>query len=145
MSLDMLTLWQKRARPAPGPRDLDVAIGVHLEEVAEMMDSLTGVGQPADMMLADAMISLTRLADALKSGEIRVHVGNRRGLLDALADQVVTTTGVAHCAQMNLNEAVHQVNSSNWSKFVDGLPVFDVNGKVTKGPKYQPPNLDGLY
>ena len=31
------------------------------------------------------------------------------------------------------------------SKFVDGQPVFDENGKIAKGPYYKPVDLTGLY
>ena len=40
--------------------------------------------------------------------------------------------------------AVEEINRSNWSKFVDGKPVFKPNGKVGKGPNYFEPNLDSL-
>lgn len=85
------------------------------------------------------------LAEGLKSGRIEVDVTNRGEFLDALADQVVTLAGVAHCANMALPEAVRRVNESNWSKYVDGKPVFNKQGKIAKGPDYEPPNLAGLY
>lgn len=30
---------------------------------------------------------------------------------------------------------------TNWSKFVDGKPVFDEKGKLKKGDIYTPPDL----
>jgi hypothetical protein len=61
-------------------------------------------------------------------------------------DQVVTGLGAAHCAGMKGAAACDRVNASNWSKFDhNGQPLRDVNGKITKGPNYQPPVLDGLY
>ena len=63
----------------------------------------------------------------------------------AIGDQVVTAIGVAHCAGMKGAAAVDQVNLSNWSKFTeDGEPIFNETGKIAKGPRYMPPNLDGL-
>jgi hypothetical protein len=47
---------------------------------------------------------------------------------------------------MNGPEALRRVNGSNWSKFNDdGQPIFDENGKIAKGPRYERPDLTGLY
>lgn len=37
--------------------------------------------------------------------------------------------------------ALQEVNRSNWSKFENGEPIFDENGKIKKGPNYRPPDL----
>lgn len=34
-----------------------------------------------------------------------------------------------------------EVDRSNWSKFVDGKPVFNEQGKIAKPESYSPPNL----
>ncbi len=66
--------------------------------------------------------------------------------LDSLADQIVTSVGVGHCAGMKTAEAVTAVNRSNYSKFdKNGYPIFNDSGKIAKGPDYAPPNLEGLY
>ena len=62
-------------------------------------------------------------------------------LLDALCDQIITAIGVAHMFGMNIEGALTEINRSNWSKFVNEAPVFDENGKITKGPDYTPPDL----
>ena len=46
---------------------------------------------------------------------------------------------------MSIVEAVGRVNKSNWSKFVNGKPIFDENGKIAKGPDYVKCDLEGLY
>ena len=44
-----------------------------------------------------------------------------------------------------LVEAFRRVHISNMSKLgEDGLPIFRADGKVLKGPNYQPPNLEDL-
>lgn len=63
-------------------------------------------------------------------------------LLDALVDQIVTAVGVGHMMGMDVLGALAEVNRSNFSKFEDGKPVFDANGKITKGKHYTPPQLD---
>lgn len=62
-------------------------------------------------------------------------------LLDALADQIVTATGVGTFLGMNVPGALAEVNRSNYSKFEDGKPIFNENKKVMKGKDYTPPDL----
>jgi predicted HAD superfamily Cof-like phosphohydrolase len=151
MSIESIALWQKRARPTPNNRDFDVALGCHLEEIVEMIEALrfshrngTGVQMPGKNSMLYQQVK--DFADGLKAGRIIAEVANRKELLDALADQIVTAVGVGHCARMNVAKAVEVVNSSNFSKFSEnGEPYFDQNMKVLKGPNYVPPNLEGLY
>ena len=63
-------------------------------------------------------------------------------LLDALVDQIVTAVGVGHMMGMDVLGALEEINRSNFSKFEDGKPVFDENGKITKGKDYVKPNLE---
>ena len=63
-------------------------------------------------------------------------------MLDSLADQLVTGVGVAHMLRMDIIGALNEVNLSNFSKFVDGIPQFDANRKIIKGPDYFKPNLE---
>ena len=110
-----------------------------------MMDAL-GIEWDYNKHLRDAVNTLSDVADSLKSGEWVVHDVNRKELLDALADQIVTAVGVGVCAGMNMPKAVAEVNSSNWSKFnYRGYPEFDENGKIKKGEQYRKPNLEGMY
>jgi predicted HAD superfamily Cof-like phosphohydrolase len=45
----------------------------------------------------------------------------------------------------NLDEALDRVHKSNLSKLDDsGNPIYREDGKVLKGPNYQPPNLTDL-
>lgn len=148
MSIESIELWHKRARPNPVEKDFNVQLGCHLEEVVEMIEALrfshkngTGVEMPGK----NSMIyqQLKDFSDGLKSGRITAEIANRKELVDALADQVVTAVGVGHTANMKITRAVDIVNTSNWSKFgKDGQPFFDQDGKVLKGPNYVPPALE---
>jgi predicted HAD superfamily Cof-like phosphohydrolase len=148
MSIESIALWQKRARPTPNNRDFDVALGCHLEEIVEMIEALrfshrngTGVQMPGKNSMLYQQVK--DFADGLKAGRITAEVANRKELVDALADQIVTAVGVGHCASTDIVKAVDIVNTSNWSKFSpNGEPYFDQNGKVLKGPNYVPPALD---
>tara|TARA_R100000781_G_scaffold33_3_gene44 strand:+ start:1247 stop:1396 length:150 start_codon:yes stop_codon:yes gene_type:complete len=45
----------------------------------------------------------------------------------------------------DLDEAMHRVHTSNMSKLGDdGKPITREDGKVLKGPNYQPPDLSDL-
>jgi predicted HAD superfamily Cof-like phosphohydrolase len=148
MSIESIALWHSRARPNPSDENFNVQLGCHLEEVVEMIEALrfsykngTGVEMPGK----NSMIyqQLNDFADGLKAGRITAQIANRRDLVDALADQIVTSVGVAHTANMKITRAVDIVNTSNWSKFSpEGEPYFDQNGKILKGPNYVPPALE---
>ena len=148
MSIESIALWHKRARPAPADKDFNVQLGCHLEEIVEMIEALrfshrngTGVQMPGKNSMLYQQVK--DFADGLKAGRIIAEVANRKDLVDALADQIVTAVGVGHCASTDIVKAVDIVNTSNWSKFSpNGEPYFDQNGKVLKGPNYVPPALD---
>ncbi len=136
--------WFDLAVPTPTDKNRMVQLGVHIEEVGEMFTALSAVP------VADA---LAELGTVFKTGKTPAgedvlfeHLSiDRKEMLDALCDQIVTAIGVAHMLGMNITEAMARVNDSNWSKFVDGKPVFDENGKIKKGPDYKKPDLEGLY
>lgn len=62
-------------------------------------------------------------------------------LLDALCDQIVTAIGVGYMAGFDMAGALREVIRSNASKFENGKPLFDENGKIRKGKDYTPPEL----
>lgn len=134
--------WFELAVPTPTDKNRAVQIGVHFEEVSEMAEALN------DKDLAEILKSV---ATDYKEGGTLVdlfggdHEIDRKGLLDALCDQIVTAVGVAHMFGMNIENAMVEVNRSNFSKFVNGKPVFNEHGKIIKGPDYTPPDLTGFY
>ena len=148
MSIESIELWHKRARPNPTEKDFSVQLGCHMEEFVEMIEALrfthkngTGVEMPGKNSMLYQQVK--DFADGLKSGRITADIADRKQLLDALADQIVTSVGVGHTANMKITRAVDIVNTSNWSKFSpEGQPYFDQNGKILKGPNYVPPALE---
>ena len=58
-----------------------------------------------------------------------------------MCDQIVTAIGVGYMLDFDMVGALTEVNSSNWSKFEDGEPIFDENGKIAKGKDYFKPEL----
>jgi hypothetical protein len=134
-TLKSITEWHRRARPTPTDKDFTVQLGCHLEEVCEMLEALTfdfpGTKFP-------------HLPGKLTSAHHMLHA-MAKALVDSLADQIVTAVGVGHCTGMNVELACLRVDESNWSKFVDGKPQFDRNGKVDKPGTYRKPDLTGCY
>ena len=65
--------------------------------------------------------------------------------LKELADLVYVCYQYAEQMKWNLDEAMNRVHLSNMSKLDDdGNPIYREDGKVLKGPHYQPPNLRDL-
>lgn len=128
------TQWFELAVPTPTKLNVHVQLGVHVEEFAEMCDSL--VIETKDANKLAAWRSLTQcakiMATALKTGEATIVSVDQQELLDSLCDQRVTATGIAHMFGFNFDGAVEEVDNSNFSKFKDGKPVFDENGKIAK-------------
>lgn len=135
--------WFSEAVPSPTDKNRAVQFGVHLEEVAEMLNAIV----PNSRLGSD----LHEAANHLKAGpqapeQVEYMRGvfariDRAELLDSLADQIVTAVGVAYMFGLDIEGALGEVNRSNWSKFVDGKPVFDVNGKIAKPATYSKPDL----
>jgi len=68
----------------------------------------------------------------------------REPCLKELADLVYVAFQFAAAAGWELDEALDRVHQSNMSKLVDGKPLKRADGKVLKGPNYEPPYLTDL-
>ena len=130
--------WFEEAVREPSEENMIVQLGCHIEEFAEMLEAIGLAREAKDMH---------DLGDSFKKKEIdfsQLSI-NRKELLDAMCDQIVTATGVGRMFNLDIMSGMDEINRSNWSKFVDGKPVFNGNGKIKKGPNYVKPNLDGMY
>lgn len=136
MEIKEIKQWFELAVPVPTDKSRAVQIGCHYEEFSEMAVALD------DDSLA-ARISKT--ADGYKENMIvPIHFWDKDeklDLLDALCDQIVTAIGVAHMFGFDIEGALKEVNRSNFSKFIDGKPVFNEQGKIAKPASYSPPRL----
>lgn len=108
-----------------------------------MLTELVTSNPVNNVKLTKAIGALTVLSDLMKSdGEaFEVIPEYRVAVLDSLADQIVTATGIGVFLGMNVPGALAEVNRSNYSKFEDGEPIFNENKKVMKGKDYTPPDL----
>lgn len=65
--------------------------------------------------------------------------------LKELADLVYVCFQYAESMEWDLEEVLSRVHKSNMSKLgLDGKPIRRKDGKVLKGPNYEPPNLSDL-
>lgn len=65
--------------------------------------------------------------------------------LKELSDLVYVCFQFAASQDWDLDEAMRRVHRSNMSKLgEDGKPIYREDGKILKGPNYQPPNLKDL-
>lgn len=76
--------------------------------------------------------------------ETELDGGSKENQLKELADLVFVCYQYAASRGWDLDTAMRRVFESNMSKLVDGKPLRRADGKVLKGPNYQPPFLDDL-
>lgn len=133
--------WFTKAVPVPTTTNIRVQLGVHLEEVEEMLQELHTSDYTTMVLLETTRKNLYDLSKHLKEVETSLVFPDRKATLDAICDQLVTGTGFAYMLGMDPVGGLSEVNESNWSKFVDGEPQFDLNNKIKKGPDYRKPDL----
>lgn len=132
MTIHSIKNWFEQAVPAPTEKNKAVQLGVHFEEVGEMFKA---IGED------NTAANLDRIGMAFKTQLVELKEPDRLELLDSLCDQIVTAVGVAHMHGLNITGGLAEVNRSNYSKFVDGKPEFDANGKIAKPASYSKPDL----
>ena len=105
-----------------------------------MLDALTHTNPVMARKMGHLKDAIDHVGNLLKQ-DGGVLVKHPIELLDALADQIVTATGVGTFLGMDVPGATKEVNRSNYSKFENGEPIFNENKKVMKGKDYTPPDL----
>lgn len=146
MIINSIKKWFEQAKPQPTVEDACVQIGCHYEEIAEMMAPLCETFGDELLDVGDLIVKLSEQYKSKEEEHIE-HLNvigslERTQLLDALCDQIITAVGVAHMLNMDIEGALTEVNKSNWSKFVNGVPQFNEQGKIAKPDTYEPPKLD---
>lgn len=70
---------------------------------------------------------------------------DRQKVAKELADLLYVVYGTAATFGIDIDRVFDEVHKSNMSKLgEDGKPVYREDGKVLKGPNYQPPKLDWI-
>ena len=83
----------------------------------------------------------------LEADDFMFRVGSppKEEALKELADLVYVCYQYAENMGWFLDEALDRVHKSNMSKLgEDGKPIYREDGKVLKGPNYQPPDLSDI-
>ncbi len=147
-SLQRTLDWFKKVIPDPGLpafyKGFQTQLGVHFEEVAEMINEISSNDQDTERLLNLAQSSLESLAEHLKKSTDAIHIESEdlHDYFDSICDQLVTATGCAAYIGGDLVGALNAVNRSNFSKFDENEnPIFDENRKVKKGPNYKKADL----
>lgn len=132
--------WFATAKPNPTNQNILQQTAYHFEEVAEMVEALSG--EPATVILEvkNKLLEASSTDEAIIAEYVQSL--DKKALLDALCDQIVTALGVGYMLGFDMQGALAEVNRSNWSKFENYKPVFDENGKIVKGKYYEKPKLD---
>lgn len=145
-SIASIANWFETAKPEENRsiRDIQVQTGVHFEEVHEMLMEISGLDPETELLLAKAKTAMGELANHFKTSPDVIFIideANHKNYLDSLCNQIVTATGVARFMLYKIEDAIKEVDRSNWPKFIEddhGTPrcITDANGKIAKGPSY---------
>lgn len=132
----------RKGFPESGPKNFRTQVGVHLEELHEMIQTLEPEKQEDKLLLVFLGRAISDAAEHFKNNDGIINIKDRVEFLDSICDQMVTAVGLGHHADMNVVDAFKEVNRSNHSKFDDnGQPILDKNLKLIKGPNYSKPDL----
>ena len=103
---------------------------------------------PSSLMIQQRLISEEYLEFLEAHCEANEYIQNKRSreaCLKELADLAYVCYQYAAAAGWDLDEALTRVHKSNLSKLDDDFrPIKRADGKVIKGPNYQPPSLIDL-
>ena len=90
-------------------------------------------------------MQLDLIAEEYKEFCAETGIGKYEDELKELADLVYVCYQYAENMEWDLDEALRRVHRSNMSKLgLDGTPIRRYDGKVLKGPNYEPPTLTDL-
>nr|DAS53890.1 MAG TPA: NTP-PPase-like protein [Caudoviricetes sp.] len=131
--------WFKAAVPNPTDETLCAQVGCHYEEISEMAGVL--MDDDAEYETGYCAKAYKEVGSWEKDFLSGLGKDKKINLLDALCDQIITAIGVGYMAGFDMAGALQEVIRSNASKFENGKPLFDENGKIRKGKDYTPPEL----
>jgi len=125
--------WLHACGKQIGDKDLSVQVGVHIEEMAEFLEQLSG-----DFSATVSQLEI--ISRDFKQG-LKAEFRNPAAALDALCDMEVTGNGVAYLAGWNKLMADQLVLEANDRKLVNGKPVILAGGKIGKPENWTPADL----
>jgi predicted HAD superfamily Cof-like phosphohydrolase len=87
---------------------------------------------------------IAELKEAAYAASANPNAANKAMLLRELADVLYVVMGFAVSFGLPLEQGFERVHAANMSKLIDGKAVRNAQGKVMKGPNFQPPVLEDL-
>lgn len=148
-TLQSIIDWFKIAKPNPTNQNIVQQMAYHFEEVAEMCDAIGAYDMESELInLKHDLLSVSRADEDYADADFFIQHMDKKALLDALCDQIVTALGVGYMMGFDMEGALAEVNRSNYTKFTtdeqgNPIPFIDANGKIGKNPDtYRKPNLE---
>jgi hypothetical protein len=118
--MEAIVEWFKTCKPEPKEKDITTQIGVHLEEVEEMLTVLHSLSTNSygNLVIGNAKVAMSTLAYYLKEGVSVIELDKltpelEEELLDSILDQVVTGIGVATLMGQDYINGLVEVNRVN--------------------------------
>jgi predicted HAD superfamily Cof-like phosphohydrolase len=91
------------------------------------------------------ILRMKLLAEELDELDSAMLQGDLIEIADAIADLLYVTYGTAHEFGIPIDAVFTEVHRSNMTKLDDnGKPILRKDGKVLKGPRYDPPRIAGI-
>jgi|HubBroStandDraft_2_1064218.scaffolds.fasta_scaffold12081_7 predicted HAD superfamily Cof-like phosphohydrolase len=84
------------------------------------------------------------VAEELRELAAAIEAGDITEIADACADVVYGVVGTAVTYGIPFDAVLKAVHASNMTKVVPGPPVLNDDGKILKGPGYEPPRIAAL-
>lgn len=134
--IEQTKVWFEQAIPNPTIETACIQIGCAFEETSELAET---IGDDETCVTLSVSAELYKNKNTYAISDLKA--ADRAKILDDIVDEIVTRVGIAHNLEMDILGALAEVNRSNFSKFENGKPVFDDQGKIAKGKNYTPPDL----
>lgn len=114
-----------------------------MEETIELIQAL-GAGRSGNQHLNHAVELMEKARDQmLAANDYEFNNVDLVEVADALGDLDYITNGAALVFGIPLPEVTAEIHRSNMTKLgADGQPIRNEEGKVQKGPNYEPPQLE---
>ena len=144
--LNKIIEWFKTCYPKVTPEVASIQYGCLVEEIGETMVLTQDLEYTSDFnaqVLDVGFVARNYKYQRPENVEFlqALEPTDRTEHLDGLVDIIWTAVTSGTAMGYDMQGALDEVIRSNYSKFENGQPVFDENGKVAKGKDYMKPDL----
>lgn len=136
----------------PDARQASLYLGLQMEELAEKLDALISVNAFEHSVLTPLSRTLKFTAQRAKGGDymhlfstmFRENPKAHADCVDADIDLAWTALGGLMCSARRPFDVINEAGRANMDKYVDGVAMRDVNGKIQKPTGWVAPNHNGF-